>query len=123
MRIDPESTPNPEPELRGLEKFKPAEEVGDIALEGVVEEPSGELIGLEKFNHSDEKTQVIRPGNKITQRDNEIDWEIEDVKDVKKGKVVNLVIKDEKGEVARRLTLGYDELNKKLNTEGSPWHW
>jgi hypothetical protein len=123
MRIDPESTPNPKHELRGLEKFKPAEEVGDLALEGVVENPSGELRGLEKFARSEAKGYEITPGDKITQRDSGTVWEIEGIREVKGGRVVNLVIKDEKGEVGRRLTLSYDELNNKLNTEGSPWHW
>ena len=102
--------------LRGLDRWRnppkevedTAEDVGDVALGSVIEDPK--------------EVHEIAPGVTIIQRDSGASWEIEGIREGKRGQVVNLVIKKD-GEVARRLTLGYDDLSGKLNTEGSPWHW
>lgn len=130
MRIEgtPDS-PEPNENLRGLQKFaKPTEEIGGAALGSVTSDPKGVLRGLENFSKHTTPgeaaiVQEIAPGAKVIQRDSGTVHQIEAIRDVKNGQVVNLVVRDGEGKLIRRVTLGYDDLQAKLETEGSAWRW
>jgi hypothetical protein len=129
MRIEPESTPSkessePKSNVRGLEKFKKPEEaledLGESAVSGAVE-----IRGLEKFRKEESAPAIpqLTEGSAIIQRDSGRVYEVDAIRPTRHGERINLVTKDERGNVIQKVTLAADDLRQKLDTEGSPWSW